>query len=102
MLRLEDPEPWPDPVDGARLLGELARVFESYLVLAEGAADIYPRLAPTSEWDIAAGEAILVAAGGVVQTPDGGLPEYGRANRDFRVSAFIGWGDPAATTTATV
>jgi 3'(2'), 5'-bisphosphate nucleotidase len=63
--------------------------------LAEGAADVYPRLSTTSEWDIAAGEALLVAAGGVVRNPDGALPEYGRADGDFRVPAFIAWGDPA-------
>ena len=34
--------------------------------IAEGAVDIYPRLAPTCEWDVAAGYAILVAAGGAV------------------------------------
>ena len=39
--------------------------------LAEGAADLYPRLAPTHEWDIAAGHAILAAAGGSVLAPDG-------------------------------
>jgi len=39
--------------------------------LAEGEADIYPRLGPTSEWDIAAADAVLAAAGGVVLTFDG-------------------------------
>lgn len=37
-----------------------------FVRLAEGAADIYPRLGPTCEWDIAAGHAILEAAGGIV------------------------------------
>ena len=40
-------------------------------VLAEGEADIYPRLGPTSEWDIAAADAVLSAAGGAVYTFDG-------------------------------
>jgi 3'(2'), 5'-bisphosphate nucleotidase len=35
-------------------------------MVAEGSADIYPRFAPTSEWDIAAGQAIVVASGGEV------------------------------------
>ena len=35
-----------------------------FCLLAEGSADLYPRLGPTSEWDIAAGHAVLVAAGG--------------------------------------
>lgn len=60
--------------------------------LAEGAADIYPRLAPTSEWDIAAGHAILIAAGGALTRPDGAPITYGRAG--FRIDAFVAWGDP--------
>ena len=39
--------------------------------VAEGSADLYPRLAPTRDWDIAAGHAILKAAGGDVAAPDG-------------------------------
>jgi 3'(2'), 5'-bisphosphate nucleotidase len=62
--------------------------------LAEGAADLYPRLAPTHEWDIAAGHAVLVAAGGAVTTPSGDPLTYGR--EDFRIPAFIAWGDPRA------
>jgi 3'(2'), 5'-bisphosphate nucleotidase len=37
-------------------------------ILAEGAADLYPRLGPTSEWDIGAAQAVLIAAGGAVWT----------------------------------
>jgi 3'(2'), 5'-bisphosphate nucleotidase len=59
--------------------------------IAEGAADIYPRLAPTREWDIAAGHAVLVAAGGAVTDPDGRPLSYGRADLDFRVPGFIAW-----------
>lgn len=44
--------------------------------LAEGGADIYPRLGPTSEWDIAAADAVLSAAGGEVLTFDGKALEY--------------------------
>jgi 3'(2'), 5'-bisphosphate nucleotidase len=62
--------------------------------LAEGAADIYPRLAPTHEWDIAAGHALLAAAGGAVTTPSGDPLTYGREG--FRIPAFIAWGDPRA------
>jgi len=61
--------------------------------IAEGAADIYPRLGPTSEWDIAAGHAVVVAAGGIVTAPDGGPLTYGHAERKFLVPAFIAWGD---------
>jgi 3'(2'), 5'-bisphosphate nucleotidase len=40
--------------------------------VAEGAADMYPRLGRTMEWDIAAGHSVLAAAGGFVQVIDGG------------------------------
>ena len=63
--------------------------------IAQGEADIYPRLSPTSEWDIAAGQAVLAAAGGSVTMPDGGPLAYGRAAAGFRVPAFMAWGDPA-------
>ncbi|MDE2230270.1 MAG: 3'(2'),5'-bisphosphate nucleotidase CysQ [Alphaproteobacteria bacterium] len=64
--------------------------------IAEGYADLYPRLAPTMEWDIAAGDAILAAAGGTVTTPDGAPLVYGRSDVGFKVPAFVAWGDPAA------
>jgi 3'(2'), 5'-bisphosphate nucleotidase len=64
--------------------------------LAEGAADVYPRLSPTSEWDVAAGHALLLAAGGLITAPDCGSLRYGRAEEEFRVPAFIAWGDPEA------
>lgn len=63
--------------------------------LAEGTADLYPRLGPTSEWDIAAGHALVVAAGGIVTAPDGGPLTYGHADRKFSVPGFIAWGDAA-------
>jgi 3'(2'), 5'-bisphosphate nucleotidase len=63
--------------------------------IAEGAADVYPRLATTCEWDVAAGHALVVAAGGVVTTPQGSALAYGRAAENFRVPAFIAWGDPS-------
>jgi len=65
-------------------------------LLAEGAADLYPRLAPTSEWDIAAGDAILTGAGGLVVKPDGDSVLYGRHDGQFRIPAFIAWGDAVA------
>lgn len=68
--------------------------------IAEGAADIYPRLAPTCEWDVAAGHALVVAAGGTVTFPDGGALSYGETTRDFRVPAFIAWGDRAGVLAA--
>ena len=68
--------------------------------VAEGTADIYPRLAPTSEWDIAAGHAIVTAAGGKITDAAGGDLRFGQGiqegARDFIVPAFIAWGDPTA------
>jgi 3'(2'), 5'-bisphosphate nucleotidase len=61
--------------------------------IAEGNADVYPRLAPTSEWDIAAGHALLTAAGGAVTTVDGAPITYGNVAQGFKVPAFIAWGD---------
>jgi len=64
--------------------------------LAEGAADIYPRLGPTSEWDVAAGCAVVTAAGGKVTDADGRPLRFGERMDGFIVPAFIAWGDPTA------
>ena len=67
-----------------------------FCVVAEGRADLYPRLAPTSEWDTAAGHAVLLAAGGRVDGLDGGPLGYGKA--DFLNRGFVatgGWEAPA-------
>ena len=66
--------------------------------LAEGAADIYPRLAPTSEWDVAAGHAIVTAAGGKVTDAEGAELRFGQRRDGFIVPEFIAWGDPSAAT----
>ena len=60
--------------------------------LAEGAADIYPRHGPTMEWDIAAGHAVLVAAGGKVEAEDGTAFVYGKADKGFRNGWFVARG----------
>ncbi|HEY6983935.1 3'(2'),5'-bisphosphate nucleotidase CysQ [Reyranella sp.] len=49
-----------------------------FCLIAEGQADIYPRFGPTNEWDTAAGQAVLVAAGGEVVTTDGRALLYGK------------------------
>lgn len=64
--------------------------------VAEGAVDIYPRLAPTHEWDVAAGHAIVTAAGGKITDAQGADLQFGKGVKDFIVPAFIAWGDPAA------
>jgi 3'(2'), 5'-bisphosphate nucleotidase len=60
--------------------------------IAEGAADVYPRHGPTMEWDIAAGHAILAAAGGRLTTPEGGDFAYGKADAGFRNGWFVARG----------
>jgi 3'(2'), 5'-bisphosphate nucleotidase len=65
-------------------------------ILAEGKADLYPRLSPTAEWDTAAGHAVLLAAGGRVDGPDGNPLRYGK--KAFLNRAFVatgGWVAPA-------
>jgi 3'(2'), 5'-bisphosphate nucleotidase len=66
-----------------------------FCLVAEGRADIYPRAAPTSEWDTAAGHAVLLAAGGRVDGPDATPLRYGKPaflNRAFVATA--GWKPP--------
>jgi 3'(2'), 5'-bisphosphate nucleotidase len=65
--------------------------------IAEGAADIYPRLAPTMDWDVGAGDAVLTAAGGAVLTAQGRPLTYGGVERGLRIPAFIAWGRPPST-----
>lgn len=60
--------------------------------IAEGSADIYPRHGPTSEWDTAAGHAVLVAAGGTFTQPDGAPFLYGKADQAFRNGWFVARG----------
>jgi 3'(2'), 5'-bisphosphate nucleotidase len=64
--------------------------------IAEGAADLYPRFGPTMEWDTAAGDAVLRAAGGIVLEPSGRPLHYGKADAGYRNGPFIALGDPAA------
>ncbi|HEX9954805.1 MAG TPA: 3'(2'),5'-bisphosphate nucleotidase CysQ [Allosphingosinicella sp.] len=68
-----------------------------FCLVAEGAADVYPRYGPTSEWDTAAGQAILQAAGGRVMALDAegretGPLTCGHAERQFVNPNFIAWG----------
>ena len=64
--------------------------------VAEGAVDIYPRLSPTSEWDVAAGHALVTAAGGKITDSNGAALLFGGIRSDFIVPEFIAWGDPNA------
>jgi 3'(2'), 5'-bisphosphate nucleotidase len=67
-----------------------------FCLVAEGSADVYPRHGRTMEWDTAAGQAILEAAGGRVMALDGvdeaGPLAYGKAKGGFENPPFIAWG----------
>ena len=67
-----------------------------FCLIAEGAADVYPRHGPTMEWDTAAGQAVLEAAGGRVVMLDGdcetGRLRYGKAEAGFLNPNFVAWG----------
>ncbi|HWX06296.1 MAG TPA: 3'(2'),5'-bisphosphate nucleotidase CysQ [Bradyrhizobium sp.] len=85
--------------------GALREVFGSALKfgrVAEGRADLYPRLAPTCEWDVAAGHAVVTAAGGKITDAQGTELKFGRGRpglkgqQGFIVPEFIAWGDPKA------
>lgn len=61
-----------------------------FCVVAEGEADVYPRFGRTMEWDTAAGQAILEAAGGRVETADGRPFRYGKPG--YENPHFIAYG----------
>jgi 3'(2'), 5'-bisphosphate nucleotidase len=62
-------------------------------LIADGSADLYPRLGGSSEWDIAAGQAIVEAAGGqVVSLADGVALRYNKP--DLLNPKFLAYGDP--------
>lgn len=65
-----------------------------FCLLADGKARLYPRFTPTCEWDTAAGQAVLEAAGGVVLGLDGEPFSYGHRHRKFLNPFFVA----AATT----
>jgi 3'(2'), 5'-bisphosphate nucleotidase len=59
-------------------------------LLAAGEGDLYPRFGTTMEWDTAAGQAVLEAAGGHVERIDGGPLGYGKPG--FKNDGFLAWG----------
>jgi 3'(2'), 5'-bisphosphate nucleotidase len=72
-----------------------------FCLIADGQGDIYARIGETSEWDTAAGQAILEAAGGSVTTLDGAPLTYGKAHATYRNPHFVAWGrQPMLTTQA--
>jgi 3'(2'), 5'-bisphosphate nucleotidase len=58
-------------------------------LIACGEADLHVRCGQTMEWDTAAGDAILSAAGGIILTLDGAVPHYGCVDRQFRNPPFV-------------
>ncbi len=60
-----------------------------FCTIAAGEADLYPRLGPTCEWDTAAGDAILRAAGGSLTMIDGSPFVYGKRDRKFLNPEFV-------------
>lgn len=65
-----------------------------FCLVAEGAADVYPRLGPTSEWDTAAAQAVVEAAGGVVTDLEGQRLRYNRGPQVLNPH-FLVYGDPS-------
>ena len=68
-----------------------------FCLVAEGTADVYPRYGTTCEWDTAAGQAVLEAAGGRVMALDeagreAGPLTYGKREQRFENPHFIAWG----------
>lgn len=76
------------PVKEGRRLGSSIK----FCLIARGDADVYGRIGPTSEWDTAAGHAILAAAGGSVTNLAGEDLSYGHAERRFTNPEFVAWG----------
>ena len=70
-----------------------------FCLLAEGKADIYPRMGRTMEWDTAAGDAVLRAAGGRVETLNGQPLQYGKrfdsGDGAYANPHFVAFGDVA-------
>jgi 3'(2'),5'-bisphosphate nucleotidase len=86
----------------AALNGEPAHASSSikFCRLAEGAADIYPRFGEVSEWDAAAGHAILRAVGGDIMRLDGSTLRYGDRAGKFLIKGFVAYATGAAKAAA--
>jgi 3'(2'), 5'-bisphosphate nucleotidase len=74
------------PVRGRKSCGSALK----FGVIAAGEADLYPRFGTTMEWDTAAGQAVLEAAGGRVETLAGAPLTYGKPG--FKNEGFLAWG----------
>ncbi len=65
-----------------------------FCLIAEGKADLYPRLGPTSEWDTAAAHAVVLAAGGHIVALDGRPLQYNR-KESYLNPEFVAYADPS-------
>jgi 3'(2'),5'-bisphosphate nucleotidase len=68
-----------------------------FCLVAAGEADVYPRFGRTMEWDIAAGDAVLRAAGGIAVDSAGAPLLYGKEAEKFANGPFVAWGDPSSS-----
>lgn len=86
------PSPGVDAWLAAAGIAAVDAVGSSYkfALLAAGGGDAYPRTGPTMEWDTAAGDALLRAAGGMTWGPDGAPFRYGKPG--FRNGGFVAAG----------
>lgn len=80
----------PIPVSGRLNVGSSLK----FALLASGEADLYMRTGPTMEWDTAAGQALLEAAGGVVVGLDGRPFGYAKAEAGYRNPGFVALASP--------
>ncbi|MEM8636100.1 MAG: inositol monophosphatase family protein, partial [Pseudomonadota bacterium] len=64
-----------------------------FCLIAAGEADLYPRMGRTMEWDTAAGQSVVEAAGGRVLQEDGAPLLYGKEERGYDNPHFIVYGD---------
>ena len=70
-----------------------------FCLIAAGQGDLYPRFGPTMEWDTAAGDAVLTAAGGAMLDLNGQAFLYGKISEGCRNAGFLAMGDPALAVT---
>ncbi len=94
--RMAMPGPKPLLTPGPARSGRSSVLRSSSVGSRKAAADIYPRLAPTCEWDIAAGHAVVTGGRRPDHDGQGADLQFGQSRPDFIVPEFIAWGDPRA------
>ncbi len=95
-VRMAMPEPRLSSTAGRALSGRRSARRSSSAAWRKAKSISIPDLRPTSEWDIAAGHAVVTAAGGKITDAEGADIHFGTGRKDFIVPEFIAWGDPAA------